>query len=187
MVDKGRQDSGGGTGGNGGASSGRRRRGRRGRGDGSAPAKDPGGEPKNVEGRPSPQGSGGGKRPGERGHPAGRTPSSNSGRRGESGRKQSEPAPARQKDREPPEPPFVHVPQRYALALYETFAAARADKEALAEKAATVDQLNIVIRAEGSMDDPELLALGNVKVFAGVAWALIHERRRQDGWYDEPR
>jgi hypothetical protein len=26
-----------------------------------------------------------------------------------------------------------------------------------------------------------------VKVFAGNAWTIIHERRKADGWYDEPR
>ena len=44
-----------------------------------------------------------------------------------------------------------------------------------------------MIRAEGNMEDPELLAIGNVKVFAGTAWALIHDRRVADGWYNEPQ
>jgi hypothetical protein len=46
------------------------------------------------------------------------------------------------------------------------------------------DQLNIVIKAEGSMDDPELLNYG--KIYAGEAWHLIHKRRETDGWYNEP-
>ena len=85
------------------------------------------------------------------------------------------------------EPPFLHTTRRYGIAVYDTFAAAKADKESIAAKAKGVDQFNIVIRAEGNMDDPELLALGPVKIFAGTAWALIHDRRIQDGWYDAPR
>ena len=85
------------------------------------------------------------------------------------------------------EPPFRHVTRRYGVAVYDTFAAAKADKDHIAAKAKDFDQFNIVIKAEGNMDDPELLALGPVKVFAGAAWSLIHERRIQDGWYDTPR
>lgn len=85
------------------------------------------------------------------------------------------------------EAPFRHVTRRYGVAIYESFAAAKADKETIATKAKEVDQFNIVIRAEGNMDDAELLALGPVKIFAGSAWTLIHERRIQDGWYDTPR
>jgi len=88
---------------------------------------------------------------------------------------------------EKPDPPFQHVLRRYGLAIYETHQAAKADRLALLEQAKTVDQLNIVIRAEGSMDDPELTSIGNVKVFAGTAWALIHDRRVADGWYNEAR
>jgi hypothetical protein len=47
------------------------------------------------------------------------------------------------------------------------------------------DQLNVVIRAEGDMSDPELTGLSpKVKVFAGAAWALIHERRLEERWYE---
>jgi len=88
---------------------------------------------------------------------------------------------------EKPDPPFQHVLRRYGLAIYDTHQAAKADRLALLEQAKTVDQLNIVIRAEGPMDDPELLSIGNVKVFAGTAWALIHDRRVADGWYNEAR
>lgn len=85
------------------------------------------------------------------------------------------------------ESPFRHVTRRYGVAIYDTFAAAKADKDTIASKAKEVDQFNIVIRAEGNMDDPDLLALGPVKIFAGSAWTLIHERRIQDGWYESPR
>lgn len=40
------------------------------------------------------------------------------------------------------------------------------------------------MKQEGSMEDPELVKFG--KVFAGAAWALIHERREQEGWYNSP-
>ena len=53
------------------------------------------------------------------------------------------------------------------------------------ENAKSVDQLNIVIRQEADMNIPDLLKHG--KVFAGEAWALIHDRRVEDGWYEEPR
>ena len=72
----------------------------------------------------------------------------------------------------------------YGLVFYETLQAAKNDLEKLREIASQCGQLNIVVRAEASMDDPELNSVG--KLFAGAAWALIHERRKQDGWYDTP-
>jgi len=93
----------------------------------------------------------------------------------------------RQRELNRPEPPFVHVEKRYAVAIFDTVQAAKADLENLMAKAAEVDQLNIVIRAESNMDDPDLSTLPKVKVFAGAAWTLIHERRISDGWYDAPR
>jgi hypothetical protein len=83
--------------------------------------------------------------------------------------------------------PFDHVTRRYGILFYDTLAAAKADMEGLKAKLGEVDQLNIVLRAEGGMDDPELNALENVKIFAGAAWTLIHERRVADGWYERPQ
>jgi hypothetical protein len=74
--------------------------------------------------------------------------------------------------------------KKYGIQFYETLQSAKADIAKLREAAAQCDQLNIVVRAEPTVDDPELLQIG--KVFSGAAWTLIHERRRQDGWYDEP-
>lgn len=105
-------------------------------------------------------------------------------RRSDKARPSQENAP---KKKVAPEIPFQHIVKRYGLAIFDTFQQAKAERAELEEKAKTFDQLNIVIRAEGNMDDPELVSIGNVKVFAGAAWALIHERRKQDGWYDEPR
>lgn len=82
---------------------------------------------------------------------------------------------------------FKHIPKRYGVVFFETLAHAYQDQDNIKEKAALVDQLNVVIRAEASMDDPVLGIIPNVKVFAGAAWALIHDRRIADGWYDAPR
>lgn len=84
-----------------------------------------------------------------------------------------------------PQPMPPQKPKRYAVVFYDTVMQARQDKEALTVKAKDVDQLNIVIRAESDMEDPELTPIG--KVFAGAAWTLIHERRVADGWYDKPQ
>lgn len=70
----------------------------------------------------------------------------------------------------------------YGVLFLDSLAAAKADLAKLRETAAQYDQLNIVIKAEGPIDDPEVAEIG--KIFAGAAWTLIHERRRQDGWYD---
>jgi hypothetical protein len=74
-------------------------------------------------------------------------------------------------------------PRKYGVVFFDTLAAARNDIPRLQDLARGYDQLNIVIRAEASMDDPELAAIG--KVFAGAAWALIHDRRVAEGWYNE--
>ncbi len=79
----------------------------------------------------------------------------------------------------------VHVPKRYSVVFYDTLEMAKNSCAELLEKAKDCDQLNIVIRCDADMDDPELLQYG--KVFAGEAWTLVHERRVEDGWYDEPR
>ncbi len=77
------------------------------------------------------------------------------------------------------------VLKRYGVVFYDNHAQAREDIANLQVKSKEVDQLNIVIRAEGTMDDPELLKFG--KVFAGEAWHLIHQRRMiDDKWYNEP-
>ncbi len=76
------------------------------------------------------------------------------------------------------------VMRRYGVIFYDNHAQAREDAATLQAKAKECDQLNIVIRAEGTMDDPELLKFG--KVFAGEAWHLIHRRRVDEKWYDEP-
>ena len=72
---------------------------------------------------------------------------------------------------------------RYGVVFYETLIAAKNDKDTLKKKATSLDQLNIVIKAEADMDDPELTSIG--KVYAGKAWSHIHEQRVLEGWYIE--
>lgn len=73
--------------------------------------------------------------------------------------------------------------KKYGLVFYETLQAARNDQANIANLATQYDQLNIVIRAETTVETTDLAQFG--KVFTGAAWTLIHERRKQDGWYDE--
>lgn len=74
-------------------------------------------------------------------------------------------------------------PRRYGIIFFETLAAAKNDVARLQDVARGYDQLNIVIRSESPMDDVELSSIG--KLFAGAAWALIHDRRVAEGWYNE--
>ena len=138
-----------------------------------------------IRNRPS---EGQNQRPQNRGH----KPQGAKNHKGNQQQKGQRPAEAQRKgerkqEQEKPEPPFVHVEKRYGVVIYDTIQAARADIPTLTEKTNDVDQLNVVIRAEGHMDDPELTTIPKVKLFAGTAWTLIHERRLQDGWYDSPR
>lgn len=77
------------------------------------------------------------------------------------------------------------MPKRYGVIFFASLSEARAKIEEIKVKAQDVDQLNIVIREEADMDDPSLTPYG--KVFAGEAWALIHDRRVEEGWYDKPQ
>ena len=74
--------------------------------------------------------------------------------------------------------------RRYAAIFYDTLTQAKSDLPRLKEAASSCDQVNIIVRAEANMDDPDLTAIG--KLFCGAAWALIHDRRKEDGWYDSP-
>jgi hypothetical protein len=152
----------------------------------SARDKGPGVSPAPGGQRP-PRGPGGGGKPGQRGH-----------QKGASGNKpviKSANAPSTLteiplrlpkggKAAEVPTQRPKLPPRRYGVVFFDTLAAAKADLASLQDMARGVDQLNIVIRAEASMDDLELSAVG--KVFAGAAWALIHDRRVTEGWYNEP-
>jgi hypothetical protein len=74
----------------------------------------------------------------------------------------------------------------YGIIFFESFQDAKKQKEAIQAAAVKFDQLNVVIKAEGDMDDQEILVISQkIKLFAGAAWTLIHERRMSDGWYSE--
>ncbi|MBC7661211.1 MAG: hypothetical protein H7249_16055 [Chitinophagaceae bacterium] len=75
------------------------------------------------------------------------------------------------------------VLKKYSVTFYENHNLAREDTAKLQELKSECDQLNIVVKAEGTMDDPELTQFG--RIYAGEAWHLIHKRRQDDGWYNE--
>ena len=82
----------------------------------------------------------------------------------------------------------ISAKKKYKLVIYETFHAAKEDRQNIINLSAQCDQLNICIREEGDMDDQDLVSLSpSLKVFAGQAWTVIHERRKEDGWYDSPQ
>lgn len=83
--------------------------------------------------------------------------------------------------------PNKHEIKRYGVIFYDTLQAAKADLERIGQQAAGYDQLNVVVRNEASMDDPDFNQMDKVKLFAGAAWTIIHERRKEEGWYDSPR
>jgi hypothetical protein len=72
----------------------------------------------------------------------------------------------------------------YKAVYFDTLTQAKSDLNKLKGLASQCDQLNIIVRAEASMDDPDLTSIG--KLFCGAAWTLIHDRRAADGWYNEP-
>lgn len=112
----------------------------------------------------------------------------NESRQGQAGKFsfQSAIQPRRTLNRPPKEPTVVagNNHRQYKVVFFDTLVQAKSDLENLKQIAAGCDQLNIVVRAEASMDDAELTAIG--KLFCGAAWALIHERRRDAGWYEQP-
>jgi hypothetical protein len=83
--------------------------------------------------------------------------------------------------------PNKHEIRRYGIVFYDTLQAAKADIEQISRQATEFDQLNVIVRNEANMDDPDFNQIEKVKLFAGAAWTLIHERRKEEGWYDSPR
>lgn len=83
--------------------------------------------------------------------------------------------------------------KKYNLIFFDTFSEAKASLEKIASLFPECEQVNVVIREEGNMDDKDILGLSpKVKLYAGKAWTTIHERRKEDGFYssrkhsDEP-
>jgi hypothetical protein len=75
--------------------------------------------------------------------------------------------------------------KKCSFKLFETFAEARNHAKDILEACKNCDQLNVVIRAEGDMNDAELVRISpKVMIFAGAAWTLIHERRVEEKWYE---
>jgi len=73
--------------------------------------------------------------------------------------------------------------KKQKVVFFETVVHAIAQKEMLEKLSKEVEQLNIVIKAEGDRSVPELVQYG--KVFRGEAWTIIHERRVEDEFYKE--
>lgn len=74
--------------------------------------------------------------------------------------------------------------KKYNLVFFDTFAEARSAKERIRELSLDCDQVNVVVREEGNMEDADLLGVSKrIKIFAGKAWTSIHERRLTEGWY----
>jgi hypothetical protein len=62
--------------------------------------------------------------------------------------------------------------------FYDSFQEAYHDVEKLPDL-----ERDIIIKTEGSMNDPKLLPKG--RVFAGTAWWIIFQRRVEEGFYPE--
>jgi hypothetical protein len=74
--------------------------------------------------------------------------------------------------------------KKYKAVFFDSFIEVFEKKEQILELCAQVDQLNIVIKSEGDMDDPKILNIHpKIKIYAGAAWWLIHDRRTNEGWY----
>jgi len=79
-------------------------------------------------------------------------------------------------------------PRNYKVKFFDNFKDARSDLDGLKTLCDDCDQLNVVVRAEGDMTDPEILGIDpKIKLFAGEAWSLIHDRRVEDQWYESPQ
>lgn len=77
--------------------------------------------------------------------------------------------------------------RRYAVKMFDTFVEAKSHLADIKSACQGCDQLNVVIKMEGDMTDPELLGVDpKVKLFAGAAWWLIHERRLEEKWFEAP-
>ncbi len=74
--------------------------------------------------------------------------------------------------------------KKYGVIFYDSFNHAKNDFANLQDKKNNFDQINIVIKEDGNMEDADLLKFG--KVYSGAAWYLVHERRVQENWYNSP-
>ena len=78
-------------------------------------------------------------------------------------------------------------PKKIAVIFFETCQKVEQQKESLQQLCETCDQLNVVVEEESDMDNPSILGIHpKIKLYAGAAWFLVHQRRQDDGWYDQP-
>ena len=74
---------------------------------------------------------------------------------------------------------------KYNLIFFETFSEAKTSLEKIASLLQECEQVNVVIREEGNMDDRDILELDpKIRLYAGKAWTTIHERRKEEGFYN---
>ncbi len=69
--------------------------------------------------------------------------------------------------------------KKIGVYFFDTFANAKKILEQKFSKRPSLDEIQVVIKQEGNMEDPELQKYG--RVYAGAAWYIIHERRVADG------
>lgn len=73
------------------------------------------------------------------------------------------------------------MPRTLKVLFFKSLQEARQNLAQLEQEKSSCEQLNIVIKDEGPINDEELSRLGTV--YAGEAWTLIHQRRMEEGWY----
>ncbi|MBP9707999.1 MAG: hypothetical protein KBD78_10160 [Oligoflexales bacterium] len=74
-----------------------------------------------------------------------------------------------------------NLPRTIKVLFFKNLQEARQNLAQLVQEKSSCEQLNIVIKDEGPINDEELSRLGTV--YAGEAWTLIHQRRMEEGWY----
>ena len=74
--------------------------------------------------------------------------------------------------------------KKIAVIFFDTPQKAMQQVEILQKLCETCDQLNVVIEEESDMDNPRILSIHRkIKLYAGAAWFLVHQRRQEEGWY----
>ena len=81
--------------------------------------------------------------------------------------------------------PLAYSQQNYNYKVFTSFDQARSACNQLKKLCESCDKLNVVIKQEGDMNDPTILNVSDkITIFAGEAWYLIHQRRIEEGWYN---
>ena len=80
----------------------------------------------------------------------------------------------------------LEMPKKIAVVFFDTSQKAEQETKLLQKLCETCDQLNVVLEEESDMDNPGILGIHpKIKLYAGAAWFLVHQRRQDDGWYDQ--